>query len=251
MNKLKELFTNAWKMVLFIKTFWKETFKLPLDFIETLKQSYNLGYKSLGLVSITGLILGLVLALQLKPALDKFGAGAMIPAMLSISMFREIGPVVISLICAGKMSSAIGAELGSMKVTEQIDAMEVSASRPFRYLVVTRVWATTLCVPILIIYADALSLLGGYVALALDSDMTFRMFINSSFESLEFIDIIPAVLKSFFFGYFIGLVGCYKGYNASHGTESVGIAANTAVVMASVSIILIDLIAVKLTSFFY
>ncbi|HPS64568.1 MAG TPA: ABC transporter permease [Ignavibacteria bacterium] len=251
MIRIKIFFENIWELILFIKRFFIETVKRPIDINETLRQSYLLGFKSLPLVSITGFVLGLVLALQLKPTLAKFGAEAMIPPLLSISIFREIGPVIIGLICAGKMSSAIGAELGSMKVTEQIDAMEVSAARPFRYLAVTRIWATTLTLPILVIYADTLSLAGGYIAMSLDNAISIKMFLNSSLNPLEFSDVFPSLLKTFVFGYSIGIVGCFKGYNCSRGTESVGRAANEAVVFSSLLIIIIDLIAVKITTFFY
>ncbi len=248
---MKKFFSNIWDLIIFIKRFFIETVKRPFDINETLKQCYVLGTKSLPLVSITGFVLGLVLALQLSPTLAKFGAEALIPGLLSISIFREIGPVIIGLICAGKMSSAIGAELGSMKVTEQIDAMEVSAARPFRYLVVTRTWATTLTLPLLIIYSDTLSLVGGYIALSLSNAMSVKMFLTSALNPLEFIDVFPSLIKTFVFGYFIGIVGCFKGYNCSRGTESVGRATNEAVVFSSLMIILIDLIAVKITSFFY
>jgi ABC-type transport system involved in resistance to organic solvents, permease component len=138
-----------------------------------------------------------------------------------------------------------------MKVTEQIDAMEVSAARPFRYLAVTRIWATTLTLPILVIYADTLSLAGGYIAMSLDNAISIKMFLNSSLNPLEFSDVFPSLLKTFVFGYSIGIVGCFKGYNCSRGTESVGRAANEAVVFSSLLIIIIDLIAVKITTFFY
>jgi len=171
--------------------------------------------------------------------------------MLSIAVVREIGPVIIGLICAGKMGSGIGAELGSMKVTEQIDAMEVSAINPFKFLVVTRVVAASLTVPILVIYADSLALFGGYLAMSVNADMTMKLFFSTVFETLTFEDLLPATVKTFFFGFGIGLVGCYKGFNCSRGTESVGIAANTAVVLASILVILMDLIAVQISSIFF
>jgi len=166
--------------------------------------------------------------------------------MLSIAVIREIGPVIIGLICAGKMGSGIGAELGSMKVTEQIDAMEVSATNPFKYLVITRVTAAMLTVPLLVIYADTLALIGGYIAMNFSADMSMKLFFSEVFTAITFEDLLPATIKTFFFGFAIGLVGCYKGYNCSRGTESVGIAANSSVVLASLLVILLDLIAVQL-----
>jgi len=158
-----------------------------------------------------------------------------------------MGPVITALICAGKIGSGMGAELGSMKVTEQIEAMEVSSTNPMRFLVVTRVMAATLMIPLLILYADALGLLGSYVGANLKGDVTFTLFFSQAFSHVEFIDFIPAFIKSFFFGAVIGLVGCYKGYTAGRGTESVGIAANSAVVLASLLIIIVDMVAVQIT----
>ena len=155
------------------------------------------------------------------------------------------------MICAGKISSGIGAELGSMKVTEQIDAMEVSAIDPFKYLVITRILATTLMVPLLVVFADAVGVLGGYAGININSDVNLLSYFSKVLESLDFIDIIPATIKTFFFGFFIGMIGCYKGYTAASGTESVGKAANSAVVAASLTIFVIDMLAVQLTDIFF
>jgi phospholipid/cholesterol/gamma-HCH transport system permease protein len=212
------------------------------------KQFFEIGYKSLGLVSITGFIIGFVLALQAIPMLSKFGALSLIPTMISISIIREIGPVITGLICAGKIGSGIGAELGSMKVSEQIDAMEVSATNPFKFLVVTRITATTLMIPILIIYADTIALIGGFIALNIINGESLQLYFSTIFSALTFADVVPATIKTFFFGYAIGLVGSYQGYNASRGTESVGIAANISVVYSSLLVIIIDMIAVQLTT---
>jgi phospholipid/cholesterol/gamma-HCH transport system permease protein len=247
---LSKKIETAGDLMAFSFRYFREAFKPPFEIREIFKQFYILILKSLPLVSITGLILGLTLALQLKPTLGKFGAESLIPSLLSVSIFREIGPIIISLICAGKMGSAIGAELGSMKVTEQIAAMEVSAVRPFRYLVVTRVTAAIIGVPLLIIYADALSITGGFIALKLQSDVSIPLYISLAFDVLGFSDIIPSVLKTFAFGFTIGIVGSYKGYNCSRGTESVGMAANSAVVLSSLLIILLDMIAVQISSLF-
>lgn len=157
---------------------------------------------------------------------------------------RELGPVITGLICAGKISSGIGAEIAAMRVTEQIDAMEVSGTKPLGFVVATRVLAATIVVPILVIFADALSLLGAFLAINAFEYMSGTLFINSAFGMLGFIDLIPATIKTIFFGFFIGLIGCYKGYNASKGTESVGYAANSAVVSSSLTVFVIDLIFV-------
>ena len=191
------------------------------------------------LISITGLILGLVLTIQARPVLINFGAVNMLPGMVTLSIIREMGPVIIALICAGKIGSSIGAELGSMKVTEQIDAMEVSSTNPMRFLVVTRVWAATLMIPVLILYADAIAIFGSWAGANIKGDVSFDLFFAQAFSDVLFLDFLPSVIKSFFFGAAIGIVGCYKGYNAGRGTESVGIAANSAVVLASLLVIII------------
>jgi phospholipid/cholesterol/gamma-HCH transport system permease protein len=195
--------------------------------------------------------MGLVLTIQSRPTLAEFGAESWLPGMVALSLIREIAPVITALICAGKISSGIGAELGSMKVTEQIDAMEVSAINPYKYLVVTRVLATTLMIPLLVVLADGVGILGGFVGINIHSDVTLYRYFSQVLSSLEFLDIIPATIKTFFFGFFIGLIGCYKGFTAANGTESVGKAATSAVVTASLAIFIIDMMAVQLTDLFF
>jgi phospholipid/cholesterol/gamma-HCH transport system permease protein len=224
---------------------------MPFQINEFFRQCYAVGYKSVPLVSITGFIMGLVLTIQSRPTMVKFGAESWLPSMVSLSLIREIAPVITALICAGKIASGIGAELGSMKVTEQIDAMEVSAIDPYRYLVVTRILATTLMVPILVLYADLIGIFGGYVGYNVHGSMNLYRYFSDVLEHLEFLDFMPAFIKTFFFGFFIGLIGCYKGFNAKKGTASVGIAANEAVVAASLSIFIIDLLAVQITDLFF
>jgi phospholipid/cholesterol/gamma-HCH transport system permease protein len=191
--------------------------------------------------------MGLVLTIQSRPVLVDFGAVTLLPGMVAISLIREMGPVITALICAGKIGSGMGAELGSMRVTEQIDAMEVSSTNPMRYLVVTRVWAATLMIPLLILYADALGILGCWAGANIKGDVSFVLFFSQAFGHVTFMDLMPAFIKSFFFGAVIGIVGCYKGYNAGRGTESVGKAANSAVVLASLLVIIVDMIAVQIT----
>jgi phospholipid/cholesterol/gamma-HCH transport system permease protein len=231
----------------FILQLIRETFSRNFEFNEFLYQCYQIGYKSLPLISVTGLIMGLVLTIQSRPVLVDFGAVTKLPGMVAISLIREMGPVITALICAGKIGSGMGAELGSMKVTEQIDAMEVSSTNPMRFLVVTRVIAATLMIPILILYADGLGVLGSWAGANIKGDVSFVLFFSQAFSHVHFMDLFPAIIKSFFFGAVIGLVGCYKGYNAGRGTESVGIAANSAVVLASLLVIVVDVVAVQIT----
>ncbi|TDE07343.1 MlaE family ABC transporter permease [Flavobacterium sandaracinum] len=248
---LKETFYDVGKVTLFALRFFKEVIKPPYEMKEFIKQCYVIGYKSLPLVTITGFIMGLVLTLQSRPTLAKFGAESWLPSMVALSLIREIAPVITALICAGKVSSGIGAELGSMKVTEQIDAMEVSAINPYKYLVVTRILATTLMIPLLVIYADGIGIIGGYIGINIHSDVNFYRYLAQVLESITFLDIFPATMKTFFFGFFIGMIGCYKGFNAANGTESVGKAANSAVVTASLTIFIIDMLAVQITDLFF
>jgi phospholipid/cholesterol/gamma-HCH transport system permease protein len=225
----------------------KETFSRDFEFREFTRQAYLIGYKSLPLITVTGFIMGLVLTIQARPSLLSFGAVSLLPGMVAVSLIREMGPVITALICAGKIGSGMGAELGSMKVTEQIDAMEVSSTNPMKFLVVTRVLAATLMIPLLVLYADGLGIIGSWVGVNIKGDVTFILFSSQAFSHLDFIDLLPAVAKSFLFGGVIGLVGCYKGYTAGRGTESVGIAANSAVVISSLLVIIVDLVAVQIT----
>ena len=246
-NKLATFFRDVSDVALFIVNVFKNTFSRGFEFTEFLKQCFQVGNKSLPLISITGVVIGLVLTIQSRPVLVNFGAVTMLPGMVAISIIREMGPVITALICAGKVGSGIGAELGSMRVTEQIDAMEVSSTNPVRFLIVPRILATTLMIPLLTLYADALGVLGSWVASNIKGDVSFILFVSQAFGNVDFMDFLPAVIKSFFFGAVIGLVGCYKGFNAGRGTESVGIAANSAVVVSSLLVILVDLIAVQIT----
>lgn len=235
---------------MFTVRFFKEVFVPPYEFNELVRQAYQIGYRSLPLVAITGFIMGLVLTIQSRPTLVEFGAESWLPAMVAVSIIREIGPVITALIFAGKVGSGIGAELASMKVTEQIDAMEVSGINPFKYIVVTRIAAATIMLPVLVILADFVALYGAYIGVNLKGDVSVTLFFMNVFEKLTFADVFPALIKTFFFGFIVALIGCYKGYYANKGTAGVGDAANASVVMASLSIFILDMIAVQITSLF-
>jgi phospholipid/cholesterol/gamma-HCH transport system permease protein len=227
--------------------FFSELFKTRFEFKEFLRQCFYIGNKSIGLVMITAFIMGLVITIQSRPTLVDFGAEAWLPKMVSVSLIREIAPVITALICAGKIGSGIGAELGSMKVTEQIDAMDVSGTNPYNYLVVTRVMATTLMIPFLVILADAVSLYGAYLGANIHGVVSWNLFWNQVFDTIVYSDITPSILKTYFFGFFIGIIGCYKGFNSKKGTEGVGQSANSAVVISSLLVFIIDLLAVQIT----
>lgn len=233
-------------MARFAGRFFREIFKPHQEFEEFFRQCYLVGYKSLPLVGITGFIMGLVMTIQSRPTLVEFGAESMLPIMVSVSLVREISPVITALICAGKIGSGMGAELGSMRVTEQIDAMEVSGTNPFRYLIVTRVAATTLMLPVLSSLANAISLYGAYLGVNIRGSVSWNFYWSQVFEALSYGDVVPSIIKTFFFGFAIGLVGCYKGFYSKKGTEGVGRSANAAVVVASLLVFIIDLLAVQI-----
>lgn len=231
----------------FTTRFFREVFKPRQEWEEFFRQCFWVGYKSLPLVGITAFIMGLVLTIQSRPTLVEFGAQSLLPAMVGVSLVREISPVITALICAGKIGSGMGAELGSMRVTEQIDAMDVSGTNPFKYLIVTRVLATTLMLPILSSLSNAISLYGGYLGVNIRGQVSWNLYWTQVFNALSFGDVVPALIKTFFFGFAIGLIGCYKGYNSTKGTEGVGRSANSAVVVASLLVFILDLIAVQIT----
>lgn len=249
-KSISDFFVEIGEISYFALRFFKEAFSRPFEFKELFRQCYAMGNKSMLLVGVTGFILGLVFTLQSRPTLLEFGAAAWMPSMVSISIIREIGPVIIALICAGRIGSSIGAELGSMRVTEQIDAMEVSGTNPFKYLVVTRILAVTLMLPLLVILGDFIALLASALVENIKGEVSFVLYFNQVFEVLEFSDIIPATIKTFFFGFAIGLIGCYKGYTSKKGTAGVGKASNSAVVYSSMLIFVIDFIAVFVTDIF-
>ncbi len=248
---IRSFFIETGELSYFAGRFFKEVFKRPFEFKELLKQCYNIGNRSILLVGITGFIIGLVFTLQSRPKMIELGAVAWLPSMVSISIIREIGPIITALICAGRIGSGIGAELGAMKVTEQIAAMEVSGTNPFKFLVVTRILATTFMIPLLVIMSDAVALFGSFLIENIKGDVSFTLYFDEVFRALKYSDLIPSTIKTFFFGFAIGLVGCYKGYNCKHGTAGVGLTANAAVVEASMVVFMIDFVAVLITDIFY
>jgi phospholipid/cholesterol/gamma-HCH transport system permease protein len=219
----------------------------PYEFGEIKRHLDELGSRSLPLVGTTGFIVGLIIAMQTRPTLFRFGADAYLPAMVAISFVRELGPVITALIVAGRVSSGIGAELGSMRVTEQIDALEVSGIDPFRFLVVTRVLACIILQPLLTAIVNGLGLFGAYVSIVIESDISWRLYWNSVIQSLTLADVVPGLAKTAIFGFIIGIVGCHQGYRTTGGTAGVGKASTTAVVLSSLLIIFVDMILVKIT----
>jgi phospholipid/cholesterol/gamma-HCH transport system permease protein len=244
---VNKIFEEVAKFTLFTFRAIRYSFHSPFEFSEFIRQCYIAGVKTLGLVSITALIMGLVLTLQTRPVLVDLGAESILPGMVFISVLREIGPVIFSLIFAGKVGSGIGAELSSMRVTEQIDAMEVSGTYPMKFLVSTRVLAATFILPVLIVYGDFIALMGTYLGISISGSISLRLFFRDAFSVIGFMDIIPSIIKTYFFGFAIGILSCYKGYFTNKGAEGVGEATNSAVVYSSLSIFILDLLAVQIT----
>ncbi len=249
-QKLNKIFYELYLIYQFILRFFREAFSLPLEGREIMHQCYQIGYKSLGLITLTGFITGMVFTKQSRPSLAEFGATSWLPSLVAIAIIRSLAPLLTALITAGKVGSSIGAELGSMKVTEQIDAMEVSGTNPFKFLVVTRVIATTLSIPILTFYTGLVGMLGAFLNVTLFENTSFTAFIQASFESISFLDVIASTIKAIVFGFTIGIVGCYQGYNSSKGTEGVGKAANASVVIGMFLVFMEEIIGTQITFMF-
>jgi len=247
-KRLDRTFLQLNDVFQFVTRFFKEVFLPPYEFKEIVQQCYEVGYKSLPLISLTGFITGIVFTNQSRPSLSEFGATSWLPSLIAIAIIRALAPLVTALIASGKVGSSIGAELGSMKVTEQIDAMEVSATNPFKFLVVSRVLATTLTIPILTLYTMLLAMLGAFINVHVNEQTSFPTFIEQAFNAISFLDLFSSVIKSFVFGFTVGMVGCYKGYNSSKGTEGVGRAANSAVVTSMFLVFIEELLALQIVA---
>lgn len=239
-------FNDVYNIFRFISTFFRQLFQPPFEVREFMRQCYFVGNKSLSLITLTGFITGLVFTKQSRPSLAEFGATSWLPSLISIAIIRALAPLVTALICAGKVGSGIGAELASMRVTEQIDAMEVSAINPFKYLVVTRVLATTVCVPLLMAYTGLVGMLGSFLDIHLNEQTTLATFIQNAVTNISFLDLASSLLKALMYGFTIGIVSCYQGYNATQGTQGVGKAANVSVVISMFLIFIEEVLIVQL-----
>jgi phospholipid/cholesterol/gamma-HCH transport system permease protein len=247
-RRIDGFFLTIYNASIFIVRFFREGFRRPFEFAEITRQCFEVGYKSLALITVTGFITGLVFTKQSRPSLADFGATSWLPSLVSIAIIRALAPLVTALICAGKVGSNIGAELGSMRVTEQIDAMEVSAINPFKFLVVTRVTATTLMLPILIMYCAFVGMMGSFIDVNLNEDTSITTYFDNAFETISFLDFFASLTKAIVFGFTIGMVGCYNGYYASQGTQGVGRAANTSVVVSMFLIFIEEIIIVQIAT---
>lgn len=228
-----------------------EAFRPPFEGGEVLRHLYQFGLRSAPLIVTSGFAIGIVLSMHTRASLERFGAESMIPAGLAIALIRETGPLTAGLLVAGRVGAGIGAEIGAMRVTEQIDALEATAVDAFKYLAVTRVVACMIAMPILTTMMNVAGVLGGYVAEAAVSGMSWQLYFERSFTFIGFADLIPATLKTIVFGFLIAIVGSYHGFTTSRGTEGVGDASTRSVVLASILIILSNVVLVKIIFFFY
>ena len=247
-KRLDNYFTGVYKAYQFVIQFFKQAIRPPFHFKEIIHQCYEIGLKSLSLITLTGFIIGIVFTKESRPSLEDFGATSWLPSLMGIAIVNALGPLVTAIICAGKVGSGIGAELGSMRVTEQIDAMEVSAINPYKYLVVTRVTATIITIPILSFYCITVGLLGSYINVHSEESTSFLVFFENAFSTISFLHLFTSIAKSVIYGFTIGIIGCYKGWNATQGTQGVGKAANEAVVMAIFMIFIEEIIIVQIAN---
>jgi phospholipid/cholesterol/gamma-HCH transport system permease protein len=223
----------------------------PYEIREFVHQFDELGSKSLPLVALAGAATGVVMTLSTRDSLIRFGAKSFLPAVVIFSIIKESGPIITALVVSGRAAAGIGAELGAMKVTEQIDAMEASAVNPYKFLVATRVLACVLMLPLLTLVTDFFGIVMGWVANTLTEPISLRLFIHDGFKSAAFRDFLPSTLKTMVFGLLIGVVSCFQGMRATGGTEGVERAATSSVVLASLLIILADVMLVHLILVFF
>jgi phospholipid/cholesterol/gamma-HCH transport system permease protein len=229
----------------------RDAFLPPYEFGEIARHVFEIGWRSTPLIATSGMAIGVVLSMHTRASLERFGAEAMIPAGLAIALIRETGPLVTALLVAGRVGAGIGAELGAMKVTEQIDALEAVAVDSFKYLAVTRIVACILAMPLLTTITNFFGILGGWIAEFTISGMTYRLYFNRAFSLIEFQDFVPATIKTAVFGLIIGTVASYLGFTTTQGTEGVGRTSTRSVVLSSIMIIVTNVVLVKLIFFIY
>ena len=238
----------AHRAAAFLVRFFVEAARPPYHVREVVHQCYEVGVRSLPLITVTGFITGVVFTKQSRPSLASFGATSWLPSLITVALVRSLAPLITALICAGKVGSSIGAELGSMKVTEQIEAMEVSAINPFKFLVVTRTLATTLMVPALMLYCTLVGLLGSFLNVHDNEGAGFGSYMTDGFANISFLDVVSSVSKSFVFGFTIGIVSCYKGFTTTSGTQGVGKAANESVVTSMFLVFIEEVLIVQVNN---
>jgi phospholipid/cholesterol/gamma-HCH transport system permease protein len=245
------LLTAVGDVSLFALRAAREVFLPPFELRETIRQLYEVGLRSVPLIGVSGVAVGVVLSMHTRASLERFGAEAMIPAGLALALVRETGPLTAGLLLSGRIGAGIGAELGAMKVTEQIDALEATAVDSFRYLVVTRVVACVIAVPLLTTLMNFAGMLGGFIAETTATGMSLVHYFNRAFSLVDMADYVPATLKTMVFGFIIATMSSYLGYTTESGTEGVGRASTRAVVFSSILIIVSNVILVRLIFFVF
>jgi len=218
----------------------------PFELREVVRQLDEIGSKSAGLVALAGAAIGVVISLETRDSLVRFGAKAALPSLVILSIIRITGPIITALVMSGRVGAGIGAELGAMKVTEQIDAMEVSAVDPHKYLAATRVMACMIMLPLLTLVCDCAGILMGWIANTLVEPISLTRFLNAGLQRVTFHDFLPPTLKTVLFGFIIGIVASFQGMRATGGTQGVGAAATSSVVLASLFVIIADVFMVRL-----
>lgn len=229
----------------------RDGFRRPFEIAELFRQIFELGSRSLPLIAAAGFAVGAVLSMHTRASLERFGAEALIPAGLAMALFRETGPLVTGLLFAGRVGAGIGAELGAMRVTEQIDALESLAVDSFKFLVVTRVAACVIVLPLLTTVMNFTGIIGGFVAETAISGMSFDLYFDRAFSLIDFVDYIPSTVKTAVFGFIIGVIASWLGYNTKGGSAGVGQASTRSVVIASISVIASNVLLVKLIFFIF
>ena len=229
----------------------RDAFRPPFELDEITRQTFDVGWRSVPLIAASGLAIGIVLSMHTRASLERFGAEAMIPAGLALALIRETGPLTTALLLAGRVGAGIGAELGAMRVTEQIDALEATAVDSFKYLAVTRIVACILTVPLLTVLMNFSGMVGGYIAESAIGYMSLQLYFDRAFSLVEFQDFIPSTLKTMVFGFIIGTVASYLGFQTSGGTEGVGRTSTRSVVLASLLIIVTNVLLVRLIFFLF
>lgn len=249
-KRIYHFFVGIYDIYRFLLKFLKEVFAPPYEFKEILRQCYEIGCRSLPIITLTAFITGIVFTKQSRPSLAQFGATSWLPSLIAIAIIRALAPLITALVIAGKVGSNMGAELGSMRVTEQIDAMEVSSTNPYNFLVITRVLAITIMLPALVICFAFVGLMGAYLNVHHNELTSFVSFIRDAFAQISFLDFSASMIKSLVFGFTIGIVGCFKGFNADKGTVGVGRAANSAVVISMFLIFIEEMVIVQVVNYF-
>jgi len=242
---LERFFARVYDMTSFAVQVPVRGARPPLHLGEFLRQCYVAGVTTLPIITLTGAITGVVFTQQSRPSLEAFGAVSWLPSLVTVALVRSLAPLVTALICAGKVGSSIGAEIGSMKVTEQIDALEVSAVSPFDFLVVTRVIATTAMTPVLAAYFALVAFLGSFANVYLNEGTSWTAFVWAGFSTITPLDVWSALGRSIFFGFLIGVIATFSGLRTERGTAGVGIAANTSVVHSMLAVFIGEIFFVQ------